>query len=359
LGIHPEDTMVTTIGVDTHKRLIVAVALDAAGQVIGEWSGDNTPDGWKRVQTWAVALGPDRVWGIEGSGQYGRGLAQQVVAASETAYEINPRWTAAARQRARTPGKSDRRDAIAIAQVVRQEGPTLPQLQPEDATVVVALLTSEREDAVRTATRLRNQLYQHLHLLDPTDQPRLTDPATVATLRAYAVADQAPALTQTHAAAVRRLARQLSLVLEQIDELTAAIEAEARAHWVPLIELAGVGALTAGMLAGYLGPGDRFARDTQLAAYAGVAPLETSSAGAVRHRLNRQGQRQLNAVIHRIALTQARCSPPAKAYLARRQQAGKTWREAIRALKRFIARAIFRRWRRCLAKQNRADATTS
>lgn len=347
-----------TIGVDTHKRLIVAVVLDAAGQVTADWAGDNTPAGWDQLQSWAAEQGSERIWGIEGSGQYGRGVAQRAVVAGETVYEVNPRWTAAARQRARRPGKSDRRDATAIAQLVRQEGAALPRVQAEDATGVVALLTSERDDALNTATRLRNQLYPHLHQLDPTHQPQLTDPTTVTGLQDYAVADDAEALFQTHAAAVRRLARHLLVVVDQIDELTTEIEAQAREHWAPLIEVAGVGPLTAGMLAGYLGPGHRFVSDAQLAAYAGVAPLETGSAGTVRHRLNRGGHRQLNAIIHRIALTQARCSPDAQAYLARRQQEGKTWREAIRALKRFIVRAVWQHWNRCLAAQNDAVPAT-
>lgn len=105
--------------------------------------------------------------------------------------------------------------------------------------------------------------------------------------------------------------------------------------------------LTAGALAGILGPGRRFATDAQLAAYAGVAPLETSSADVVRHRLNRGGNRRLNAILYRIALTQARHSPEARAYLAWRVGEGKTGREAMRALKRFLIRAIWRLWQEC------------
>ena len=109
-----------------------------------------------------------------------------------------------------------------------------------------------------------------------------------------------------------------------------------------------MGPLTAGTLAGILGCGQRFASEAHLAAYAGVAPLEASSAGGVRHRLNRGGNRRLNAVVHRIALTQARCDPNAAAYLARRRAEGKTLREAVRALKRFIIRAIWRHWQDCI-----------
>ncbi len=103
------------------------------------------------------------------------------------------------------------------------------------------------------------------------------------------------------------------------------------------------------MLAGYLGPGQRFATEAQLARYAGAAPVETSSAGKTRHRLNRSGHRQLNEIIHRIALVQAQHYAPAQRYLARRQAEGKTWREAIRALKRYIVRAVWQAWNACLA----------
>ncbi len=102
-------------------------------------------------------------------------------------------------------------------------------------------------------------------------------------------------------------------------------------------------------MAGILGPGQRFANDAQLAAYAGVAPREASSAEQVRHRLNRGGNRRLNAILYRVAVSQIRHSPEARTYLERRLHEGKTKREALRALKRFIARAIWRRWQECLA----------
>src|SRR4029453_14835900 len=124
----------------------------------------------------------------------------------------------------------------------------------------------------------------------------------------------------------------------------------AQAGFVALTRLCGVSLLTAGALAGIFGPGRRFATDAQLAAYAGVAPLEASSAGRVRHRLNRGGNRRLNAILYRIAMTQARHWPAARAYLDRRIAEGKTSREAMRALKRYIVRAIWQRGRECQAQ---------
>jgi len=167
-------------------------------------------------------------------------------------------------------------------------------------------------------------------------------------MESYATTE-ASAAQQQRAAAVRRLAQRLRLALAQAKELAAQIGALAARRYAPLAEICGVSLLTAGALAGILGPGRRFTSAAQLAAYAGVAPLEASSAERVRHRLNRAGHRRLNAILYRIALTQARHSPQARAYLRRRTGEGKTKREAIRALKRFLVRALWRQWQRCLS----------
>jgi transposase len=115
----------------------------------------------------------------------------------------------------------------------------------------------------------------------------------------------------------------------------------------PLREIEGIGPLIAGTFVAELGrPREGFG-DEQLAALSGAAPLEASSAGATRHRLNRGGNRRLNLALHRIVLTQARIYEPARTYLRRRQAEGKTAREARRALKRLICRRIVQAWRAC------------
>ena len=356
-----EEADVITIGVDAHKRLNVALALDEAGQPVGQWRGPNTPDGWQALSRWADEHGAPRRWGVEGAWNYGRGLAQHLVAAGETVYEVNPRWTAQRRRGARKPGKSDRLDAGAVAALVRSEGPTLPRVPAEDETAILDLLATEREGALAEATRLRNQLHALLLQLDPDYQahlPRLTTAAGLAALEGYAGPTPNP-LQQERAAGVRRLARRLRLALEQAEELAGQIRARAEAGFSPLTRLCGIGLLLAGTLAGILGPGRRFATDAQLAAYAGVAPLEASSAGLVRHRLNRGGNRRLNAILHRIAITQLRASPQARAYLERRIGEGKTRREAIRALKRFLVRAIRRLWQECTSSRAADSASAA
>jgi len=107
-----------TPGVDAHKQVHAAVALDDAGREVSRWRGPNSTQGWRDLAQWATPLGDRRQWGIEGAWDYGRGLAQYLVAAGETLYEVNPRWTALGRRSARTPGKTDALDARAVALLV-------------------------------------------------------------------------------------------------------------------------------------------------------------------------------------------------------------------------------------------------
>ena len=99
--------------------------------------------------------------------------------------------------------------------------------------------------------------------------------------------------------------------------------------------------MTAAKLLAEIGPIERFQTDAQLARHGGVAPLEASSGRVRRHRLDRGGNRQLNCALHRIAVTQARVHPAARAYLERKQAEGKSRREAIRCLKRQLVRVVF------------------
>jgi transposase len=340
------------IGVDAHRQLIAAVAVDDAGRELGDWTGPNSREAWAELLVWAETIANDaeRRWGIEGSGNQGRGLAQQLVNQGEVVFEINPRWTAERRGRSRRIDKSDHADARAITRLLREEGNRLPRVNPDDATTPLAILTRERDDLVADITRNRNRLHAELLRVDPVYTRVLPSLQKRAGLEAVLAWDDrllGIAERTQLTSAQRRVTRMLAL-LDQLDAVSAELETLAEPVAGPLTTMFGVAALTAGMLAGYLGPGRRFATDAELAKYAGVAPLETASAGVLRHRLNRTGHRQLNAVIHRIALTQARGYEPARRYVRRRMAEGKSWREAIRALKRYVIRAIFRCWNQCL-----------
>jgi transposase len=142
-----------------------------------------------------------------------------------------------------------------------------------------------------------------------------------------------------------RIARDLlgrcKSLTRSIVELDRAMHTRTQALAPRLLELAGCGPLSAAKLLCEIGPIDRFASDAQLTRHAGVAPLDASSGKHQRHRLDRAGNRQLNCALQRIAITQGRVHAPTRAYLERKQNEGKSRREAIRCLKRQFARTVY------------------
>jgi transposase len=347
------------IGVDAHKRVHEAVALGPDGTV-GHTTVPNTVGGWASLLAWAAW--PERVWAIEGSGALGRGLAQFLAGRGERVHEVSPKWTAQRRRTMRKPGKSDWLDAHAVARVLREEAETLPAVLPEEPEAAsVELWSHLREDVVADMTRLRNRLHALLLLCDPEygrHLPRLTTQAGLRACQDYA-APGAGALARAREQAVRLLAAQLALLARQERELRTSIERAVAEHFAPLTAIEGVGPLVAAGLIAELGTPRSGFGVPQLAALAGVAPLEASSAGGVRHRLNRLGNRRLNSLLYHIALVQARCYSPARAYLARRQQEGRTPKEARRALKRQLVRRVWRHWQACWQSTSTAPSLTA
>lgn len=207
----------TSIGVDAHKQVHVAVAVNNAGREIARWRGANSSDGWHDLARCATALPQPQASGIKGAWNYGRGLAQHLVGAGATVYEVTPRWTATRRLRARTLAKNDRLDALAVALLVWQDVAVLPMVVVDDESAVLDLLITEREDAVAEGTRLRNQLHQVLWQLDPEYRrhlPKLQSARGVRAVEEYTTANPSP-LQQQRAGTVRRLAQRLRLVQEQ------------------------------------------------------------------------------------------------------------------------------------------------
>ncbi|MDA1348941.1 MAG: IS110 family transposase [Chloroflexi bacterium] len=340
-----------TLGVDAHKEIHVAVAVDERGRLLGSWEGPNAESAWQEILSWGSQWN-ERQWGIEGSGNYGHGLAQYLVKAGETVYEVNPRLTAQARRRARKQDKNDRLDAQAVARVVLRDTPDLPLVVVEDEAAALDVMNRERDRLKSQIDRLRNQLHNRLFMVDPEYRKTYSNLAKLETLREleqYTPPVVTP-VTKARASDVRRVASSLRLFMEQIAELTKEIEELARARYSQLTEIQGVGQLTAGALAGILGTRD-FAAEDQFATYGGASPIETSSAGRVRHRLNRGGNRRLNRILHSIALTQWNCKGDGHEYIERRMKEGKSWLESMRALKRFIARAVWRLWQQHYARE--------
>ncbi len=213
-----------------------------------------------------------------------------------------------------------------VANFKEGSAPQLPRVLPDDPTVALDLLTRERASIRSDAVRLRNRIHALLMQLDPQYKEHLPDLRSKGGLNAL-IADHAPRLgplQEARGASIRRIAERLCLALQQAADLGRQIKTQTvEAGFTPLPGICGVNLLTAGTLAGILGPGKRFASDAALAAYAGVAPLEASSAGRVRHRLNSGGNRQLNSVLHMITVTQMRSWPAVRAYITKRVNEGR------------------------------------
>lgn len=336
------------IGVDAHKRLHQATAINEEG-IVSERRISNSPEDWAALLVWAQQW-PERVWAVEGAWYLGRGLAQFLAEAGEEVHEVNGRWTAQRRRGMRRPGKSDRLDARSVAQLLREERATLPRVYAEDDELASVQLWSRLEaELTEDRTRVLNRLHNLLLLCDPgyvERLPALTTKAGVAAARVYD-APGARAVARERERAVRAAADQAALLDDQIAELRHKLERASKSSFRALRAIEGVGPQIACTIVAELGAPRPGFGEEQLAALAGVAPLEASSAGGVRHRLNRGGNRRLNLALHRIVLTQARRYEPARTYLARRRAEGRTDREARRALKRLICRRIIQAWRAC------------
>ncbi len=144
---------------------------------------------------------------------------------------------------------------------------------------------------------------------------------------------------------VARLARELVArcrdITARIGEITAEIGALVAALAPSLLAVQGCGVLSAAKILGETAGVDRFRSKDAYARHNGTAPLPVWSANHIRHRLSRMGNRQLNAALHRIAVTQAHYHPSAREYLDRRRAAGNTTREAIRCLKRRLSDVVY------------------
>ena len=246
---------------------------------------------------------------------------------------------AGVRRSAREAGKSDPIDALAVAQAALRT-PDLPEAHLEGPERELRMLLDHREDLVNERTRVESRLRWHLHDIDPTIHVPLRS------LGAFKWLDKLEELLAKREQTVQvkiardlvadcwRLSKRAGRLQKRIEELVA--ENHAR-----LLEIPGVGALTAAKLVGEIAGVERFGSDSKLAAHAGVAPLQASSGNRQRHRLNRRGNRQLNAAFHRVAVTQIRCHGPARDYVERKMAEGKSKREAIRCLKRQLVRVVF------------------
>ena len=333
--------MVVVVGIDVHKDTHCVVAVDQAGRQVGSHLTVRATDaGHRQLLRWAAREhGAAVEFAVEDCRHVSTRLERALLSAGARVVRVPPKLMAGARQSARTRGKSDPIDALAIARAALRE-PNLPVAEHTHASREVKLLVDHREDLVRMRTAMQNRLRWHLHELEPGLEPAARALGTIAQLDQ--LTDRLTAMPDT---VVRRLALELIVDIRSLTERARALEREIAAlvkdQAPQLVERPGCGVLTAAKLLGETANPARFRSEACFAMHAGVAPIPASSGRTNRHRLARGGNRQLNAALHRLAVTQIRLDGLGRAYYQRRRARGDTTMEALRALKRRLARVVF------------------
>lgn len=328
------------VGIDAHKRTHTAVAIDEAGRKLGDKTTRmTTTEANLELLRWADAFGPERRFAVEDCRHLSRRLEADLLAAGEELVRVPPKLMAHARDAARTYGKSDPIDALAVARAALRE-PNLPVARLDTVTRDLRLLVDHREDLVRDRVGQINRLRWHLHELDPSWDP--TPRALVRFKHLDAIAGRLEGLDSTLGWVARDLVERIRELTVATNELERRIVAIIEGLAPTLLAVPGVGALSAAKIVAEVADVRRFRSKDCFARYNGTAPLPVWSGNRERHRLSRTGNRQLNAAIHRITITQMRIHDDAKSYLERRIGMGNTKTEAIRALKRKLSDVVYR-----------------
>ena len=331
------------LGADTHKRSHTVAAVAAGtGELLGEQTVAVGRRGFDALLQWARGLDEDRVWALEDCRHVSGSLERFLIERGERVLRIPTHLTAAARKSARQRGKSDLIDALTVARAALQEGvDAFPAAHLDGPELDLRLLVDHRERLVRHRVELNSTLLWHLHDL----WPELELPGGAlfskkwSTRIARRLAHAEPTMRVRIARDELRRLRELTGAIKQLErEITVLVGQIAP----QLLAEPGFGPLIAAKLVGEIAGAQRFATAAKLARAAGVAPIPASSGNTQRQRLDRGGNRQINAALHRVIVTRARCHPETRDYIARRRSEGKSTREAIRCLKRYLARRVWR-----------------
>ena len=329
------------VGVDTHGQRHWFALVDArTGVLVSEWELPASGAGYRQALACAEERGSGRrLWALEGSGSYGAGLARFLLAAGESVREVERPLRRGQRGRLKT----DSLDALRAARAAFER--PLANPRTGGAREALRVLLATREQAVQVRRVGLNQLRALLVTApDPLRQRLSGLPRTRLALRCAALRPTAALGEQERATllALRLCARRVITANRETDTLEREIERLVRELAPALLDEPGVGAISAGfLLLGWSHQG-RLRSEAAFARLAGSAPIPASSGKVLRHRLDRGGDRRLNRALHTIVLTRRRNHPATIAYIERRIREGKSTREAVRCLKRYLARHLYR-----------------
>jgi transposase len=323
-------------GVDPHKGSHTAAGVDELGRRVAHKTAASHRDGCRELIAWARQAAPGgRRWAVEDVRHVASGLVRELLAAGEEVVFVPTRMMAAARAGGRERGKSDPIDALANARAALREDAWLPAARLNEQVLDIRRLADHRDDLVAERTRTVNRLRWLVHDLDPALAPAprsLGSAATRSRLEA--------GLRALPPSAGRRVATTLTAEISGLEE---DLEAMVTDLCPALLEICGIGVVTAARIIGETGDIRRFRSSAAYARHNGTAPVPASSGTRDVHRLSRGGNRQINAAVHRAAITQARCHDGARALLQRRAETVRETRKAaLRVLKRHLSDVIYR-----------------
>jgi transposase len=330
---------VITIGIDPHKSSHTAVALDEAGRVLGELRVAATKAMLERLLHWAERW-PDRIWAVEGAAGLGHLLAQRLVASEETVLDVPATLAARARLLARGHGrKTDGIDAASVARVAQSQ-PDLRRVGPEDHSAVLRLLSDRRDELTGERRRVVNRLHRLLRDLLPGGAP--TELSTEAAARLLNRIRPKTAVDLERKLMARALVADLRRADRVLGANRARCAAAVAASGTTLTTVFGISDVLAAKILGHVGDVSRFGSADRFASYSGTAPIEVCSGEVTRHRLSRTGNRALNNALHLAARVQTMHAGPGRDHYERKLSEHKSSREAVRSLKRQLAKVVYR-----------------
>jgi transposase len=328
------------VGADVHKRTHTFVAVDEVGRKLGEKVVAATSVGHGEAVMWVrERFGTEVVWAIEDCRHLSARLERDLLTAGQKVVRVPPKLMAQTRASARTRGKSDPIDALAVARGFLRE-PDLPIASHDDVSRELKLLVDRREVLVAQRTATINRLRWRVHELDPERAPK--SGSLDSTKHCRILADWLDTVAGLVAELARDELADITRLTEAINALARRISERVREVAPVLLAMPGCGELTAAKLVGETAGVTRFKSEAAFARHAGVAPIPVWSGNtAGRVRMTRSGNRQLNAALHRMAVTQIRLDGLGQTYYRHRLAAGDSTTEALRCLKRRLSRVVF------------------
>ena len=326
-------------GVDTHLEVHVAAVVDEIGRILATASFPTTTRGYGRLLSWMRRHGCLVRVGVEGTGAYGAGLARFLAAEGVEVLEVNR----PDRQLRRRRGKSDTVDAEAAARAALSGDATAVPKSGDGQVEGLRGLRIARRSAVKARTQAALQIRDLI--LTASDELRARLEPLPACDRAEVCARFRPGdptdPAQATKLALRHLARRYQALRREIAELDEVIASLCVQINPALLGAKGVGPEVAATLLVVAGDNpDRMHSEAAFAALCGAAPIEASSGRITRHRLSRGGNRQGNHALWRIVIVRMATCDRTRAYVTRRTTEGKSKKEIIRCLQRFVAREI-------------------